>query len=169
MIQGRKRDKGKRRQETWWKTSVCVRSVGDKQVYLCKQRTAAKHRPPRVWLRIQRYKKLAQTHSHTHVQWLCQSHIDVQSIPEACHKHTVTCVNLVRGGEERHRMTSNHSVLQFIRNSSCPRITSPKSEQKNDWRFLRTEIKVKRISDSVSWGSFFFFHLSCILRVCDAF
>lgn len=28
--------------------SVCVRSVGDKQVYLCKQRTAAKHRPPRV-------------------------------------------------------------------------------------------------------------------------
>lgn len=67
--------------------------------------------------------------TQTHVQWLCQSHADVQSIPEACHMHTVTFVNLVRGRGERHWVTSNHSSLQLIRNycrflNSCPRITS---------------------------------------------
>lgn len=101
------------------RASVCVRSVGDKQVYLCKQRTAAKHRPPRVWLRIQLYKKNlwhtapAQA-KHTHVQWLCQSHADVQSIPEACHKRSGRGACARTPGERRanlvgkRRRTSSH-------------------------------------------------------------
>lgn len=57
----------------WRVLCACVRSVGDKQVYLCKQSIAAKRKAPRVWLRIQLYKKIqwhaTHAHANTHVQW----------------------------------------------------------------------------------------------------
>lgn len=119
---------------------VCERSFGDKQVYLCKQRTAAKHRPPRVWLRIQLYKKLQwhTAHANTHVQWLCQSHADVQSIPEACHKcsgraHAChMCKSCKKQAGKRSiewpRITHLYNVRYYCWSSDkCPQITCPTS------------------------------------------
>ena len=138
---------------------VCVRSVGDKQVYLCKQRTAAKHRPPRVWLRIRRYKKLqwhtahANTHNDfvNHALMYSQSQSPVKNIP----------VNPVQGS----KMTSNHPFffLQRIK-TLAPIFKFTSSDNPSDvlqeWNTSRTKNWCKRIHSCSTFQAVFFFLVS---------
>lgn len=97
MIQARKRDKGREgrkhdgRHQCVWEVLAINRFIYASSV---QQPNTGLLGSDSEYSAIKSPSDTRLTQTHTHVQWLCQSHADVQSIPEACHKHTQSNVQI---------------------------------------------------------------------------
>lgn len=159
VIQVRRKDKRQRRQETWWSQCVWEVLAINRFIY------ASSVQQPNAGLlgSDSEYSSIKSSgDTSTHVQWFCQSHADVQSIPEACHKHTV---KMCKSSKRQTREALNElelpfsavdqkwlPVFKFIHSNNLSDILQECLKTPAQWLQEKASLQLLYIFDSVSRG-----------------